>query len=69
LENGEYEGSQKDFKLMIRNCFNFTSTGTPVNLADLQRLFDEKRKNIPPLRAKDSEEDEDEVEGMTAKVC
>jgi bromodomain-containing factor 1 len=67
LDNGEYEGPQnfyEDFKLMIRNCFNFNPTGTPVNLAgsDLQRLFDEKWKNLPPLRAEDSEEDEDEVE-------
>jgi bromodomain-containing factor 1 len=67
LDNGEYPGPQnfyENFKLMIRNCFNFNPTGTPVNIAgsDLQRLFDEKWMNLPPLRADDSEEDEDEVE-------
>lgn len=66
LDNGEYEGPQnfyEDFKLMIRNCFNFNPTGTPVNLAgsELQRLFDEKWKNLPPLRAGDSD-DEDDIE-------
>ena len=72
LDNGEYEGPQnfyEDFKLMIRNCFNFNPTGTPVNLAgsDLQRLFDEKWKSLPPLRAEDSE-DEDEVEDSEEDV-
>lgn len=66
LDSGEYDGPQnfyEDFKLMIRNCFNFNPTGTPVNTAgaELQRLFDEKWKNLPPLRAEDSE-DEDDME-------
>lgn len=67
LDSGEYDGSQnfyEDFKLMIRNCFNFNPTGTPVNTAgvELQRLFDEKWMNRPLLRADDSEEEEEEME-------
>jgi hypothetical protein len=70
LENHEYLNASKffdDFKLMIRNCFTFNPAGTPVNQAgiDLQRLFDEKWKNLPPLREASEEEeevDEDESE-------
>ena len=68
LEAGEYPNATKffeDFKLMIRNCFAFNPAGTPVNQAgiDLQRLFDEKWKSLPPLRdASDEEEDEYEDE-------
>jgi bromodomain-containing factor 1 len=68
LDAGEYETAQyfyDDFKLMIRNCFNFNPSGTPVNLAgqELQRLFDEKWKGLPPLvRSEDVSEEEDEEE-------
>lgn len=68
LENHEYSNASKffdDFKLMIRNCFSFNPAGTPVNQAgiELQRLFDEKWKNLPPLReASEGEEEEDEDE-------
>ncbi|KAG2160074.1 Bromodomain-containing protein [Suillus bovinus] len=68
LEAGEYPNASKffdDFKLMIRNCFLFNPAGTPVNQAgiELQRLFDEKWKNLPPLRdASDEEEEEEEDE-------
>jgi bromodomain-containing factor 1 len=68
LEAGEYPNASKffdDFKLMIRNCFTFNPAGTPVNQAgiELQRLFDEKWKNLPPLRdASDDEEEEYEDE-------
>ncbi|KAF7982061.1 hypothetical protein HWV62_30348 [Athelia sp. TMB] len=53
----------EDFKLMIRNCFAFNPSGTPVNQAgaDLQRLFDEKWKGLPPLR--DAASDEEEYSG------
>ncbi|KAI6045133.1 Bromodomain-containing protein [Pisolithus marmoratus] len=66
LENGEYSNATKffdDFKLMIRNCFAFNPAGTPVNQAgiELQRLFDEKWKNLPPLQEA-SEEEEEEYE-------
>ena len=67
LDNQEYTTAQKfydDFKLMIRNCFLFNPTGTPVNQAgsELQRLFDEKWKHLPPLHEASEEEDEDEEE-------
>jgi bromodomain-containing factor 1 len=63
LDAGEYPNATKffeDFKLMIRNCFVFNPSGTPVNQAgiDLQRLFDEKWKHLPPLQ--DAGDDEDE---------
>ncbi|KAG1777439.1 hypothetical protein EV702DRAFT_1179538 [Suillus placidus] len=66
LEAGEYPNASKffdDFKLMIRNCFLFNPAGTPVNQAgiELQRLFDEKWKNLPTLRDA-SEEEEEEYE-------
>jgi len=66
LEAGEYPNATKffeDFKLMIRNCFHFNPSGTPVNQAgiDLQRLFDEKWKHLPPLRDL-SDDDEEEYE-------
>ncbi|KAG2032951.1 Bromodomain-containing protein [Suillus americanus] len=68
LEAGEYPNASKffdDFKLMIHNCFLFNPAGTPVNQAgiELQRLFDEKWKNLPPLwDASDDEEEEHEDE-------
>lgn len=68
LDNGEYANATKffeDFKLMIRNCFTFNPAGTPVNQAgiELQRLFDEKWRNLPPLQeASDEEEEEEENE-------
>lgn len=69
LDGGLYPTAQKffdDFKLMIRNCFVFNPAGTPVNQAgiELQRVFDEKWKALPPLRevASDEEEEEEEEE-------
>ncbi|KAG2116963.1 hypothetical protein DEU56DRAFT_874123 [Suillus clintonianus] len=64
LEAGEYPNASKffdDFKLMIRNCFLFNPAGTLVNQAgiELQRLFDEKWKNLPPLRDVSDEEEEE----------
>lgn len=67
LENHEYTNAQKffhDFKLMIRNCFDFNPAGTPVNQAgiELQRLFDERWKSLPPLHevSEDEEEEDDD---------
>ncbi|KAG5639317.1 hypothetical protein H0H81_004520 [Sphagnurus paluster] len=54
----------EDFKLMIRNCFVFNPAGTPVNQAgiELQRVFDDKWKSLPPLRDSMSDDDEEEDE-------
>lgn len=67
LDAGDYDTAQNfydDFKLMIRNCFTFNPSGTPVNIAgqDLQRLFDEKWRGLPPLQAPEPSEDEEEDE-------
>ncbi|KAF8203282.1 bromodomain-containing protein [Pholiota molesta] len=67
LDAGEYETAPAfydDFKLMIRNCFTFNPSGTPVNIAgqELQKLFDEKWKGLPPLQAQEASDDEEEEE-------
>jgi bromodomain-containing factor 1 len=74
LENHEYANAQRfydDFKLMIRNCFAFNPAGTPVNQAgiQLQQLFDDRWRALPPLRqvlSDDDEEDEEEDESDDA---
>ncbi|KAF7306710.1 Bromodomain-containing protein [Mycena indigotica] len=65
LDEGEYLNAQKfhdDFKLMIRNCFAFNPSGTPVHQAgiEVQRVFDEKWQNLPPLHDISEDEDEDD---------
>lgn len=65
LETGEYANAQRfadDFKLMIRNCFTFNPTGTPVSNAgmELQRLFDNKWKLLPEARERSDDDDDDE---------
>ncbi|KAJ7597274.1 hypothetical protein C8J56DRAFT_882775 [Mycena floridula] len=67
LENREYTTAERfleDFKLMIRNCFSFNPAGTPVNQAgiELQRFFDERWKDLPPLRSHMSDDDDDDDE-------
>ncbi|KAG6866801.1 hypothetical protein C0991_008737 [Blastosporella zonata] len=67
FDNNMYPTANKffdDFKLMIRNCFVFNPAGTPVNQAgiELQRVFDDKWKGLPPLREVVSEEEEEEEE-------
>lgn len=67
LDGHEYSNAQAfftDFKLMIRNCFNFNPPGTPVNMAgiDLQRLFDEKWKNLPRPKPQPAYDDDMDVE-------
>ena len=67
LESNQYSTAQKffdDFKLMIRNCFIYNPAGTPVNQAgiELQRIFDEKWRHLPPLREAMSEDDEEDEE-------
>ena len=65
LDGGEYATADKfleDFRLMIRNCFQFNPSGTPVNLAgqELSKLFEERWKNLPPLTPAEPSDDEDE---------
>ncbi|KAF4572696.1 hypothetical protein EYR36_007206 [Pleurotus pulmonarius] len=67
LDLHEYPNAHKffdDFKLMIRNCFAFNPAGTPVNQAgiELQRLFDDKWKSLPPLHSVSDDDEEDEEE-------
>lgn len=70
LDGHEYPNAQAffaHFKLMIRNCFHFNPPGTPVNLAgiELQRLFDDRWKDLPQAKPQyddnmDVEDDESE---------
>lgn len=65
LDNHEYLNAEKfweDFKLMIRNCFTFNPAGTPVNQAgiELQKTFDDKWKNLPPLHEVSEDDDDDD---------
>ncbi|KAJ7102170.1 bromodomain-containing protein [Mycena belliarum] len=67
LDNHEYPTAQKfydDFKLMIRNCFAFNPSGTIVNQAgiELQRLFDDRWQNLPPLHEVSEDDDEEDDE-------
>ena len=67
LDNGDYTQAKQfydDFKLMIRNCFQFNPSGTIVNQAgiELQRLFDEKWKALPPLHEPSDDDDDDDEE-------
>ena len=67
LDSHEYSSAQAffaDFKLMIRNCFHFNPAGTPVNLAgiELQRLFDDKWKNLPQPKPQPAYDDDMDVE-------
>lgn len=65
LQDGEYATPDKfrdDFKLMIRNSLTFNPPKNPVHEAgkEFDRLFDEKWKNLPPLRSNDMTDDEDD---------
>lgn len=67
IDNQEYQTADKffeDFKLMIRNCFLFNPAGTLVNQAgiELQRLFDEKWKGLPPIRDTSDDDEEEEFD-------
>lgn len=73
LDAGEYVSANQfynDFKLMIKNCFTFNPSGTPVHGAgvDLQRLFEEKWKNLPPLHEVSESEDEEDSEDEEARL-
>ncbi|KAG9128301.1 hypothetical protein FRC07_001236 [Ceratobasidium sp. 392] len=64
LDEGEYPNAHafhNDFRLMIKNCMAFNPPGTAVHLAgvEMDRIFKEKWKNLPPLRQLSPEEDQD----------
>ncbi|KDQ13577.1 hypothetical protein BOTBODRAFT_111322, partial [Botryobasidium botryosum FD-172 SS1] len=65
LDRKEYADASKfhaDFRLLLRNCFKFNPAGTIVHDAGmrLQKVFDEKWVNLPPLRAPSPEEEDEE---------
>ncbi|KAF9649088.1 Bromodomain-containing protein [Thelephora ganbajun] len=67
LDSHEYPNAQAffaDFKLMIRNCFHFNPPGTPVNMAgiELQRIFDDKWKNLPQSKPQPTYDDDMDAE-------
>jgi hypothetical protein len=67
LDLKEYQTPQhfyQDFKLMIRNCFTFNPAGSIVHNAgaELQKVFEDKWKGLPPLRAPSPEEEDEEDE-------
>ena len=71
LDKAEYSTALKfynDFKLMLSNCFTYNAAGSLVHTAglELQRIFEEKWVNLPPLRpaatlTDDEEEDEEDA--------
>jgi hypothetical protein len=67
LDSGAYSTAEKfrdDFKLIISNCFLYNPPSTPVHQAgvELKKLFEEKWKGLPPLRAETEDEDEDDTD-------
>ncbi|KZO99767.1 Bromodomain-containing protein [Calocera viscosa TUFC12733] len=68
LETKQYGDAQEfhaDFKLMIKNCRLYNGAGSPVREAgeELNRIFDEKWKGLPPLiELEEDEEEEGEEE-------
>ncbi|KIK71261.1 hypothetical protein GYMLUDRAFT_976433 [Collybiopsis luxurians FD-317 M1] len=75
IENHDYPSASSfydDFKLMIRNCFTFNPAGTPVNQAgqELQRVFDEKWKNLPtePMSEEEVDDEEDDTDDDRART-
>ncbi|KZT74817.1 Bromodomain-containing protein [Daedalea quercina L-15889] len=65
LTDSEYTTPDKfrdDFKLMIKNALTFNPPKNPVHEAakELDRIFDLKWAELPPLRSQDPSDDEDE---------
>ncbi len=81
LDSGAYTMAEKfrdDFKLILNNCFLYNPPGTPVHQAglELKKLFEEKWKGLPPLRAEsedeeeeDSDTDEERTRSRTSPSC
>lgn len=62
LDSGGYHTAEKfrdDFKLIISNCNLYNPPGTMVHQAgvELKKLFEEKWKGLPPLRAESEDEE------------
>ena len=69
LESGAYHTAEKfrdNFKLIISNCNLYNPPRTLVHQAgvELKKLFEEKWKGLPPLRA-ESEDDEGDDDSET----
>src|ERR1700761_915505 len=65
LDSGAYTSAEKfrdDIKLIINNCFLYNPPDTLVHQAgqDLKKLFEEKWKGLPPLRAESEDEEDDD---------
>ena len=65
LDSGAYHTAEKfrdDFKLIISNCNLYNPPGTVVYQAgvELKKLFEEKWKGLPPLRAESEDEEGDD---------
>jgi len=65
LESGSYHTAEKfrdDFKLIFSNCNLYNPPGTVVHQAgvELKKLFEEKWKGLPPLRAESEDDDGDD---------
>jgi hypothetical protein len=65
LDSGAYHTAEKfrdDFKLIISNCNLYNPPGTLVYQAgvEFKKLFEEKWKGLPPLRAESEDEEGDD---------
>jgi bromodomain-containing factor 1 len=65
LDSGAYHMAEKfrdDFKLIISNCNLYNPPGTIVHQAgaELKKIFEEKWKGLPPLRAESEDEEGDD---------
>jgi bromodomain-containing factor 1 len=65
LDSRAYHTAEKfrdDFKLIISNCNLYNPPGTLVHQAgvEFKKLFEEKWKGLPPLRAESEDEDGDD---------
>lgn len=70
LTDAEYTTPDKfrdDFKLMIKNAQTFNPPKNPVHEAakELDRIFDARWSELPPLRSQDPSDDEDEEDDVS----
>ena len=78
LDAGEYPNPDRfkdDFALMIRNCYAFNPSGTPVHDAgvELDKIFKAKWAGLPPLKQQIEyeyeDEEDDESEAEISRAC